>query len=264
VESPGCLDSDSLPELPEGWAWARIEDLIVGGPSNGYSPKKSKDGSGSLALKLTATTRGSIDLSAEAVKRLAEVIDKNSDLFVKPGDLLFQRGNTIDYVGIAAVYDGPEATYVYPDLMIRVRTADQTLTQWIWRVANPPFGRKYMRDKATGTAGTMPKINGATLRNFRVPIPSFSEMVRALQLIDKSADAADHWAKQAVASQKAVNALRQWFEIRIRGPVSFTRSIRRAGHSAVGPVAQQLYQQRSVSARSASGQPVSCTRHCRA
>jgi hypothetical protein len=138
-------------------AWASLEDVIISGPSNGYSPKKSRDGSGTLSLKLTATTRGSIVLYENAVKRLSEVISKGSDLFLRSGDLLFQRGNTIEYVGVAAVYEGPEATYVYPDLMIRVRTGDKALTQWIWRVANSPVGRKYMRENATGTAGTMPQ-----------------------------------------------------------------------------------------------------------
>jgi type I restriction enzyme S subunit len=158
---------------------------------------------------LTATTRGSIDLSHDAVKRVSEVIDKQSDLFVKSGDLLFQRGNTIEYVGIAAVYEGPEETYVYPDLMIRVRTSEEILTQWIWRVANSPVGRKYMRDNATGTAGTMPKINGEILRNLPVPLPPLAEMAQALQLIDQGMGAAYDLAKQAIASQKAINATRQ-------------------------------------------------------
>jgi type I restriction enzyme, S subunit len=209
VTTPNCLDATSLPELPEGWIWTRLKDLIVSGPSNGYSPRKSIDGSGTLALKLTATTRGSIDLSDEAVKRLSEIVDKASDLFVKPGDLLFQRGNTIEYVGIAAVYEGPEETYVYPDLMIRVRTSDKTLTRWIWRVANSPLGRKYMRDNATGTAGTMPKINGKILRDLPVPLPSFAEMAQALALFDQRIDTGGDLAKQAVASHKAIGVLRQ-------------------------------------------------------
>ena len=71
----------------------------------------------------------------------------------------FERGNTVEYVGIAAIYEGPSDKYIYPDLMIRMRTVTASMTQWIWRVANSPFGRKYMMDKASGTAGTMPKIS---------------------------------------------------------------------------------------------------------
>jgi type I restriction enzyme S subunit len=107
-------------------------------------------------------------------------------LFLKPGDLLFQRGNTVEYVGIAAVYEGPSDKYVYPDLMIRVRTATSGMAEWIWRVANSPLGRKYMMDKASGTAGTMPKISGEILRNFPVPVPPSAE---ADEILHRIADA---------------------------------------------------------------------------
>jgi len=186
------LDISSLPELPNGWAWAILGDLTISGPTNGYSPKKSADGSGTLALKLTATTKGQIDLTDRAIKSLSETIPPGSDLFLKSGDLLFQRGNTPEYVGIAAVYDGPSDKYVYPDLMIRVRTATSSLTEWIWRVANSPLGRKYMMDKASGTAGTMPKISGEILRNFPVPIPPPAEADEILRRVsDALAAAAD-------------------------------------------------------------------------
>lgn len=184
------LNTSALPALPEGWAWATLNEIAVAGPTNGYSPKKSTDGSGTLALKLTATTQGRIDLSDRAVKHLSETIPADSDLFLKPGDLLFQRGNTIEYVGIAAVYEGPIKTYIYPDLMIRVRLNPAIDTEWVWRVANAPYGRKYMSDRATGTAGTMPKISGEILRNFPVPIPPPAEAAEILRRVSEALAAA--------------------------------------------------------------------------
>jgi type I restriction enzyme, S subunit len=177
------LDTSDLPELPEGWAWAKLDEIIVSGPTNGYSPKTSSDGSGTPSLKLTATTRGEIDLSNRATKTLSELIEPGSDLYLAPGDLLFQRGNTLDYVGISAIFDGPKHTYVYPDLMIRVRTRDRWLAEWIWRVANSPMGRKFMMDRATGTAGTMPKISGAILRRLPIPIPPAREIEEILRRV---------------------------------------------------------------------------------
>ncbi len=180
------LDTTALPELPGGWVWGTLGAIAIAGPANGYSPKKSTDGSGTLALKLTATTQGRIDLSTRAVKHLSETIPADSDLYLIPGDLLFQRGNTIEYVGIAAVYEGPSKTYVYPDLMIRVRLNPAIDTAWVWRVANSPYGRKYMSDRATGTAGTMPKISGEILRNFPVPIPPPAEATEILRRVSEA------------------------------------------------------------------------------
>jgi type I restriction enzyme S subunit len=186
VPDAASLDTSILPELPEDWAWGTLGEIATAGPTNGYSPKKSTDGSGTLALKLTATSQGQIDLSDRATKRLSETIPPDSDLFLKPDDLLFQRGNTIEYVGIAAVYEGPIETYVYPDLMIRVRIEPAIGPGWVWRVANAPFGRKYMSERATGTAGTMPKISGAILRNLPIPIPPPAEATEILRRVSEA------------------------------------------------------------------------------
>ena len=80
--APAPLDTSSLPELPEGWVWTKLQELITSGPSNGYSPKASKDGTGTLALKLTATTSGRISLATDAIKRLSETINQSSGLFL--------------------------------------------------------------------------------------------------------------------------------------------------------------------------------------
>ena len=165
---------------------------------------KSSDGSGTLALKLTATTKGYLDLGERAVKSLSETIAAGSSLFLKSGDLLFQRGNSVKYVGIAAIYEGPEERYIYSDLMIRVRTANNVICQWLRRVANSPFGRKFMANNATGTAGTMPKVSGEILRKFQVPLPPESEIAEILHRVsDALAAAAD---AQAVLDAEAAEA----------------------------------------------------------
>jgi type I restriction enzyme, S subunit len=200
------LDRTALPEIPNDWLWAKLGFLTAAGPTNGYSPKKSADGSGSLALKLTATTQGRIDLSDKAVKMVSETIPAGSDLFLKDGDLLFQRGNTIEYVGIAAIYEGPQDRYIYPDLMIRVRAEPRALTDWLWRVSNSPYGRKYMSKNATGTAGTMPKISGEILRNFPIPLPPPREIWEILRLISDALVAAEEVQQQLDA--EAADAVR--------------------------------------------------------
>lgn len=208
VESP-TVENPAPFGLPDGWSLAPLAHLVIEGPTNGYSPKASTDGTGTLALKLTATTRGRIDLGPKAVKQLGETIPADSNLFLSSGDLLFQRGNTPEYVGISAIYEGPEDTYIYPDLLIRVRLTDPNVVRWIWRVANAPLGRKYMQDSASGTAGTMPKITGSTIRNFPVPIPPIAELEQLHSLIDEGEDATQSATAYLDAATLALNNLRQ-------------------------------------------------------
>jgi len=201
----GALSSDG----GEGWQTKPLAELISEGPKNGYSPKAGDNDNGTLSLKLTATTSGRLNLAPHAVKRLSETVPRGSPLYLRSGDLLFQRGNTPEYVGIAAIYDGPPETYVYPDLMIRVRTPDPALTGWIWRVANAPAGRRHMRNAASGTAGSMPKITGDAVRSLPIPLPPHEEMRRLLGRIEEELNAADEAEALLNAQQAAAVTLRQ-------------------------------------------------------
>lgn len=146
-------------------------------------------------------------LDRDCVKVLNETIQPGSPLFLRPGDVLFQRGNTRELVGIAAMFDGPEDTYIYPDLMIRVRTPTRLLSRWLWRWANSPLGRRYMMDSAQGAAGSMPKISGDTVRNMPVPVGPPPEMARALETLDAAREADVAPALDAAAS--TARSLRQ-------------------------------------------------------
>lgn len=180
---PTAPDTTDLPELPEGWVWASLDSLIMDGPTNGISPKEVAKG-GSLSFKLTATTSGEFLINDDTVKRVGIELEEDSKYWLTPGDVLIQRGNTIEYVGTAAIFPGPAATYIYPDLMMRVRFSDGLLAKWAVRWINFEFAKRHFRRHATGTAGNMPKINGTTLRSLPVPLPPRDEIATCLDLIE--------------------------------------------------------------------------------
>lgn len=163
-----------------------LVELIDEGPTNGYSPKASTTGQGTLSLKLTATTRGVLNLTEKAVKRINEIIALESRLWLEPGDLLIQRANSLEYLGAAAIYEGPCKTYIYPDLMMRVRIGCPHLRRLVWRYLNGQVARAYFRSSATGTAGNMPKINGDTVRNLMIPLPSPEGVKRINAIVDQA------------------------------------------------------------------------------
>ncbi|MBX9721970.1 MAG: restriction endonuclease subunit S [Candidatus Obscuribacterales bacterium] len=167
------------------WKTVRLEDLIYEGPANGYSPRSSENSVGTLSLKLTATTRGRLDLTEKAVKRLDEIIPDNSKYWLEPGDVLVQRANSLEYVGATAIFAGPPKTYIYPDLMMRIRVEDPILRTYIWRYLNSIAAKKYFQSNATGTAGNMPKINGKVLRALPVRLPGKKELEFIVTLLDR-------------------------------------------------------------------------------
>lgn len=190
-QEPSQPNADDLPKLPASWTWASLEQLAYAGPTNGYSPKSDPHATGTQSLKLTATTSGTFRLDQEATKRLNEVIATDSPYWLSPGDMLIQRANSLDHVGVAAIFDGPPDTYVYPDLMMRVRVDHDEVRRWVWRYINGVTVRRYFQENATGTAGSMPKINGRVVREVMIPLPGKLELCIALSRLEQGLGAAD-------------------------------------------------------------------------
>jgi len=101
--------------IPRNWTWIPLGVLVTEGPQNGNSPPVQVDGSGTLSLRLVATTSGKLDLSSRATKRPSEAISPGSQLWLQPGDLLVRRSNALEHLGASAVYDGPPDAFIYPE-----------------------------------------------------------------------------------------------------------------------------------------------------
>jgi type I restriction enzyme S subunit len=167
---------DGLPSLPDSWAWVHLGSLVTFGPKNGYSPKAVDRPTKVKSLTLSATTSGAFDGSF--FKYIDEDVPDDSDLWLSDGDILVQRGNTIDYVGVAAVFRGPKRTFIYPDLMMKIRIDPELDLDFIHLALNGPSAREFIVSRASGTSGTMPKINQGVLLDIPIPLPPAPEQRR--------------------------------------------------------------------------------------
>lgn len=151
------------------------------------------------------------------VKRLHQVVPSGSPLFLEPNDVLVQRSNTTDLVGTTAIFDGPGATYIYPDLMMRLRFRERVVGQWFWRYANSPRGRSYFRGAAAGSTGTMPKISGERLREMPLPMPPPSEQMAIVGILsDMDAEISALETKLTKACQLKQGMMQELLTGRIR------------------------------------------------
>jgi type I restriction enzyme S subunit len=155
------------------WEEKKLIDVITDKPKNGYSAKPVNYKTPNKVLTLTATTSGKfID---GHFKYFDEIIDTNSKFWLQPNDILVQRGNTIEYVGVSAIYNGKSHEYIFPDLMMRFRANNEILTIFLYYVLSDERSRNFLRDRATGTAGNMPKINQPTLMSLPINLPTLEE-----------------------------------------------------------------------------------------
>ena len=169
--------------IPEQWKWVYLDDVLVLGPINGFSPREVDYETNIRSLTLSATTSGTF--KGEYSKFIDIEISNDSDLWLCDGDILVQRGNTIEYVGVPAVYRGNPGVYVYPDLMMKLRVSSHMDTDYVYYAMSSVPAREYLRAHASGTSGTMPKINQKTLKSLPLPVPPLEEQHRIVVKIKK-------------------------------------------------------------------------------
>lgn len=190
TEDCRAADDYSESDLPISWEDTPLLNLLKKKPNNGYSGKPVKFETSTRVLTLTATTSGIFN--PMFYKYLDQVIDSNANCWLKHNDILMQRGNTVEYVGMPAIYKGTDNMFIFPDLMIRLTPNTSKI--------NPDFlyyflawekTRIQVRNSASGTAGTMPKINQSIFTELSLGVPSIEEQHEIVRRVEKLFSLAD-------------------------------------------------------------------------
>jgi type I restriction enzyme, S subunit len=185
--------------IPSHWKWQCLDSILVYGPTNGFSPQAVDYETPVRSLTLSATTSGKF--KGEHSKFIANEIPPDSNLWLRDGDILVQRGNTLEYVGVSAVYRGEPNCFIYPDLMMKLRVSSEIDTNFIYLVMSSEPCRNFLRSRASGTSGTMPKINQTTLKSLPIPLPPLAEQRRIVKKIDRLMGMCDR-LKESIESAK--------------------------------------------------------------
>lgn len=173
---PPVSEEEKPFDVPGDWGWIRLGQGLVDGPTNGWSPKSVDHDTGVRTLKLSATTRGHFD--GRHFKFVEADLDGDSPLWLRTNDLLIQRSNTPEYVGMAAIFDGPEQTFIYPDLMMRCRVSKRLSTAFVHLALIAPYNRSWFSEKASGTSQSMVKLNQQAVRSTIIPLPPLAAQRR--------------------------------------------------------------------------------------
>jgi type I restriction enzyme, S subunit len=176
------LDTSDLPELPEGWAWATLEDVKAGNQRNGISIAGSSSPPGVKAMRLDALTASGLNLDAVRYIPLNE--DRIEDYKVNRGDFLVSRANgSAELVGRAVLVEEVNEVVVFPDTMIRYPLGkDQRVGRWIEAAWSSPFGRSQIRRLAKTTAGIL-KISQEDIAQIFLPMPPLAEVDEILRRV---------------------------------------------------------------------------------
>ena len=113
-------DIDTPFDIPDSWKWVHLIDVSEDKPTNGYSVKGVDYQTPVRNLTLTATTSGYF--KAEAFKYVDIQLEPDSKYWLKKNDILIQRSNSRELVGTSCIYSCDDNAFIYPDLMMKIRT----------------------------------------------------------------------------------------------------------------------------------------------
>ncbi|MEK4242422.1 hypothetical protein NYE39_10515 [Janibacter sp. FSL W8-0316] len=194
VEELRATGNTWLPDLPASWRVTRAKHVLSYGPQNGISPQAG-DSDDTKSLSLGAIREGRVNMHSDVTKYVdgAEISDLE-DYSLHSGDILLVRGNgNIDLVGRAGLV-GPEfsaCTYIYPDLLIRVRTSASMLPDFFVWACNANATRAQVRANARTAVGTF-KVAGGDVRSLVLPLPPLETQAAIVAHLKEQTAKIDH------------------------------------------------------------------------
>ena len=199
-----CID-ESLPEQPEGWAWARMQDIaqLI---RNGYSGKPTENGSVPI-LRISSVRAMSVDPSD--TRRLEGEIQDYEKSIASKGCLLITRYNgNPDLVGVMGLLRSPNLV-VHPDKLIRVVIDLACIdNEWVEIAFNTGVTRNLLRQRVRTTAGQA-GISGQDVKQMPIPIPPIREQQRIVKEVQRRFSVLDQVESTVNASLKRCGQLKQ-------------------------------------------------------
>lgn len=184
-KEPEPVDTTDLPELPEGWGWASLEELSWNS-SYGTSTKCDYDATGAPVLRIPNIEAGVVN--QDNLKYSLSDLSIQEENYLAPLDFLIIRTNgSRNLIGRGALITDsfPEPTF-FASYLIRFRfVKDLNLCQWLSFVWHSPVVRNRIENLASTSAGQY-NINLTKLNSIILPIPPKKE-IREINLLLENA-----------------------------------------------------------------------------
>ena len=185
-KEPVAANTAALPQLPEGWCWATVEELsqLV---RNGCSKKPAVTGDVQV-LRISAVRPMAIDPSD--YKWLSGTAEDYAPDLVQPGDLLFTRySGTPALVGVSALVRNLDQPMVHPDKLIKVRFVDAANLDlaYLELATNTGRSRGFIGGRVRTTAGQT-GISGSDIKQVPIPLPPGDEQQRISRAVGRFLD----------------------------------------------------------------------------
>ena len=181
-----CIDEEIPFEIPQGWEWCRMRDVIYP-PKYGTSSKSLSNGD------VPVLRMGNIQDGKVVYDKLvfSNNVEDNRKYLLQDGDLLFNRTNSAELVGKTAIFKGNRHV-IYAGYLILLRPI-KTNSEYLNYVFSSPYVRSYCKEvKTIGVQQC--NINAEKVSQLLVPIAPFEEQMRIVDKIKEVQSCVDKYS----------------------------------------------------------------------
>lgn len=202
--APATID---LPDLPEGWTWATVEQLgfTVGGLTK--NPKRA-----TLPNKLPYLRVANVyanELRLDDIQVIGVADTELNKLLVRTDDLLIVEGNgSKEQIGRVARWDGSIETCVHQNHLIKVRLPEKSVSKWVLYWLLSPLGRQFIEIVASSTSGLY-TLSVNKVGKLSVALPPLTEQKRIVEEVERRLSVIDEMEVAVEANLKRAARLRQ-------------------------------------------------------
>jgi len=206
-KEPEPPDTTGLPELPEGWVWANVEQIgeIIGGITKNRTR-------GKLPLKVPYLRVANVyanELRLDDVQEIGVTEAELERALLRQGDLLVVEGNgSRDQIGRVAVWDGSIDSCVHQNHLIKIRLVNVDWASYVLYWLLSPSGRDAIERVASSTSGLY-TLSLSKVAAIPVPLPPDAERRRILAEVEKRITVLDAVGGEIATQLRRTTRLRQ-------------------------------------------------------
>ena len=177
-------DTSALPELPEGWVWGTVEQLLARS-EYGTSVKCSYEATGFPILRIPNIVAGEIDPTD--IKYATQPVKIDSETSLAKGDVLMCRTNgSVRLVGkTAVVHSDLEPYHGFASYLLRFRLMEtEFIPKWFHIYSKSQLGRAFIEQNAASSAGQN-NVSLTLIHTMPIPLPPLAEQRRIVADVER-------------------------------------------------------------------------------
>ena len=209
---PTIMDEEKPYELPEGWEWVRLGEII--NYKNGFAFSKkhmNENGEGIPVIKSQNIMTKKVIISKKT-ERVSSLSDKMKEHFVSKNDLLMvlsSQSSNVEPLGVTAIYELDSPSLL--NQRVLKMSSIMVNTKYIYYVLNSPDFHYLLSHKAAGSAQANLKLEHVL--EMVLPLPPLYIQDQIVQKLEKLSEMKDslfsHAESQFTYTKKMREALLQ-------------------------------------------------------